>query len=348
MKQCKINFTDYGRYFDKTEEVIINLLRRKYEVVVSPEPDYLFYGAFGYEHLHPKYSRCVKIFYSCENRFPDFNICDYALSHPHLQLDDRHFRMPYYMLDRAFGDKTEVPDAPCREFEKMSNVCTLEKDAALNRRFCCFLSSSGWADPVRSSFFEALSAYKRIDSGGRCLNNMNNVLVPNKMAFLKGYKFSMAFENSSLSGYTTEKIMNALAADTVPIYWGDPDVGLDFNKEAFVCVNDFDTIEDAVAEVTRLDNDDEAYLQKLYAPRCAGANYAEWEEGLFRFLTNVVDQPFEGAKRTCNYGHVYSHKRDMTAMRFLFSKNKIAAKFIRKVLRFLERVALKRQKKKNE
>ena len=345
MKQCKINFIDYGRYFDKTEEVIIELLRRKYEVVISPEPDYLFYGAFGYDHLHPKYSRCVKIFYSCENRFPDFNICDYALAHSHLQFDDRHFRMPYYMLDRAFGDTVEAPDAPCREFEQMSNVCTLEKGAALNRKFCCFLSSSGWADPVRDSFFEDLSAYKRIDSGGRCLNNMNNALVPNKMNFLKDYKFSMAFENSALSGYTTEKIMNALAADTVPIYWGDPDVGFDFNKEAFVCINDFDTVAEAVAEVIRLDNDNEAYLQKLYAPRCTGANYAEWQEGLFRFLENVVDQPLEGAKRTSNYGHVYSYKRDLTAMRFLFSKNRFVAKFFRKALRFLERVVLKRQKK---
>jgi hypothetical protein len=338
MKQCKINFVDYGIGLSKVEHLIIQLLSRKYEVVIVPNPDYLFYGSWGYKHLDAKYSACIKIFYTSENRFPDFDFCDYALSYPHLQLGDRYFRMPYYMLDTNFGDTIKDDRAPCREFEKMSNLCALGKDKALNRKFCCFLSSSGWADPVRYEFFSKMSEYKRIDSGGTSLNNMGGGRIPNKMAFLKDYKFTMAFENSSLAGYTTEKIMNALAADTLPIYWGDPDVGLDFNKEAFICVNDFETIDDVVNEIIRIDNDDEEYLRKLYAPRCTGANYTAWEENLFRFLVNIVEQPLAQAKRTSEYGNLYSHKRDMTAMLYLYSQNKFLAKMIRKGLRLIEKI----------
>jgi hypothetical protein len=334
MKICRIFFVDYGKYFDKTEEVIIKLLRRNHEVVITPDPDYLFYSCDGFTHLDPKYSDCVKIFYTCENTLPDFNICDYALAHQHIQFQDRYYRMPYYMLDRSFGDSLDLQDVSQREFEKMENICRLAPEKALNRKFCSFLSSSGWADPVRYDFASRLSKYKKIDSGGRTLNNMGNIKIPDKMAFFKNYKFNIAFENSSLSGYTTEKIINAYIANTVPIYWGDPDVGLDFNKNAFICVNDFETIEEVVAEVIRIDNDKDAYLEKLYSPRCAGANYSKWEEGLFRFLAGITGQPFDKAKRTTKYGYNYSYSRDITALRFLFNKNRLLGKFNKKVLRF--------------
>lgn len=34
------------------------------------------------------------------------------------------------------------------------------------------------------------------------------------------YKFMIAFENSKIKGYSTEKIFNALYAHTIPIYFG--------------------------------------------------------------------------------------------------------------------------------
>lgn len=337
MKQIKIFFEDYGKKFDKTEELIIKLLRKKYEVILTPQCDYLFYACDGYKHLDPKYRHCIKIFYTAENLFPDFNFCDYALSHGHIQIGDRHYRMPYYMLDREFGDTVPDENVPSREFEKMNPICPLDKDKALNRKFCCFLSSSGWADPIRYEFFKQLSEYKRIDSGGRSMNNMGNIKIPNKMRFLQEYKFTMAFENSSVAGYTTEKLTNAMAANTVPIYFGDPEVGLDFNKDAFICIQDFPSIEEAVAEIIRLDQDDEKYLEKLYTPRFTGANYQKWEEGLFHFLDHIMEQPFEKAFRTTQYGKMYSHSRDMSIMRILFSKNRFIAQMIRKALRLNEK-----------
>jgi len=50
----------------------------------------------------------------------------------------------------------------------------------------------------------------------------------------KRYKFVITFENRQLNGYLTEKIVNALLAGVVPIYFGAPDVGNYLNTKRFV------------------------------------------------------------------------------------------------------------------
>jgi hypothetical protein len=316
-KQVRIFFSDYGQHFDRTEEVILRLLNREYDVIMDSEnPDYLFFSCGGYRHF--KYSRCIKIFYTCENGDPDFNLCDYAMAHAHIQYGDRYFRAPYYRF--------------CPE---MTNIRPpVHAGQVLNRKFCNFISSSGWADPVREEIFRKLSEYKPVDSGGRTLNNIGG-RVADKMTFIRDYKFTIAFENSSLRGYTTEKIVEAMAANSLPLYWGNPDVGLDFNRDAFVYFNDFDTIEAAIDEVIRLDNDDDAYLARLTAPRCMGIDTAAWEEELFLFLKNIFDPPLANARRTADYGYQYAYKRDMSVLQWLFDKNRLIAGALRKLLRLL-------------
>ena len=85
---------------------------------------------------------------------------------------------------------------------------------------------------------EKLSKYKRVDSGGRHLNNIGGP-VDDKLEFQKDYKFSIAFENSAFPGYLTEKLPEAVIAQTLPIYWGDKLVHRDFNTARFLNYPDF-------------------------------------------------------------------------------------------------------------
>ena len=78
----------------------------------------------------------------------------------------------------------------------------------------------------RINFFNALSKVKKVDSGGRYLNNIGYV-VEDKMALIKDYKFVFAFENSSFPGYTTEKILEPLIANCIP------SIGEPFNWKRF-------------------------------------------------------------------------------------------------------------------
>ena len=48
------------------------------------------------------------------------------------------------------------------------------------------------------------------------------------------YKFIVSFENSHNKGYITEKIFNALLAQTIPIYDGAPDIDEFINRQRFI------------------------------------------------------------------------------------------------------------------
>ena len=61
----------------------------------------------------------------------------------------------------------------------------------------------------------------------------------NKIGFQSRYKFSIAFKNFECPGYSTEKILDAFAARTIPIYWGNKRIVEDFNSEAFINAYDF-------------------------------------------------------------------------------------------------------------
>lgn len=123
-------------------------------------------------------------------------------------------------------------------------------------------------------FCRMLSEYKRVDSPGCVLNNMPRLPYDQtrqqKIEFMRRYKFTIAFENSSSPGYTTEKIADAFAAGTVPIYWGNPDIAKEFNPDAFINCHDFPDLDSVVRHVIAVDKDDALFTRYLQAPPFRG------------------------------------------------------------------------------
>ena len=314
----KIYFEDFWTSFDVNENFITKILQKHYTLVIDKNPDYLFFSTFGYNHL--KYKNCIKIFYSGENVEVDFNLSDYAISYQHLNAKDRYCRYPFYIVYMDYHAKKWQEQLKNKSFDK-----------ATDRKFCNFVYSNGKdADPIRELFFKKLSKYKKVDSGGRYLNNIGGA-VTNKMEFIKDYKFTIAFENSLLSGYTTEKIIEPMIAGSMPIYWGNPDIHLDFDKNSFVCVNDFNSIDEAVDEVVRLDNDNDAYMKKIYnLPIINDINEKRkmFSEQLLIFLENIFEQDYAKAKRTTNWGFVSAYKQKQETMELLYG-NKITRPLVK-------------------
>jgi hypothetical protein len=60
-----------------------------------------------------------------------------------------------------------------------------------------------------------------------------------KRSFLSSYKFTIAFESDISYGYQTEKLYDAMRADSIPIYCGDPSVGDIFNTKSFINVLEY-------------------------------------------------------------------------------------------------------------
>lgn len=146
---------------------------------------------------------------------------------------------------------------------------------------------------------------------------MNNVggRVADKHAFESRHKFSICFENGAHSGYTTEKLVQAFEARTVPIYWGDPRVGEVFNKRAFIDASDFDSLDQVAQLVKELDNDDERYMAMLREPALLPSTPAAdaMLEKFERWLLHIFEQPLDKAQRRNRemHGQWYVQRRQI-------------------------------------
>ncbi|MCC7085993.1 MAG: hypothetical protein IT427_13405 [Pirellulales bacterium] len=244
----KLAFCDFWPKFNPSNNWFTRLLSQRYEVEVCERPEMVIYSCFGRQHR--KFD-CIRIFYTGENRRPDFRHCDFALSFDHLD-DPRHFRLPLYAVyfDPAILIKPTHFD-PSRLLAEKT-------------RFCNFVYSNPYC-ATRNRFFRELSKYKPIDAGGKLFNNLGGPIA-DKLVLLRQSKFTIAFENESQSGYTTEKIADPMRAGSLPIYWGNPDVGLDFNPHSFINLHDWPNMQAAIDHIIEVDRNDEQYLHYLRQP----------------------------------------------------------------------------------
>lgn len=309
-KKIKLAFLDFWPDFNVNDNYFINILSKHYDVELSTTPDYVICSEFGYSHTKAKYRNCIKIMFSGENLVADFNSYDYAIGFNHIDYEDRYLRLPLYVL------YTDI-------IEKAVNKHKISDEEFLGRKgFCAYVISNPDASGDRDGIIDSLSKYKELSSGGRYRNNVGGP-VKNKLEFLEDYRFSLAIENSSTSGYTTEKILQAFAAGTVPIYWGDPRIAEEFNKEAFINASDFedyDKLRDFVAGVYE---DDSRYLAMAKAPilneDSAATRFFD-EKYTEDFLVRIFDQPKEKAYRR---NMVYFGRRYQERMTRLYGIQKL-------------------------
>lgn len=284
-KVIKIKFVDFYSGFDKEHNEFIDVLSECYNVVQCDDPDYIIYSGFGNDHL--KYD-CIRIFFTGECITPDFNECDYAIGFDRLTFGDRYARIPLYNI---FQYKKEYQKLKLRKPHTIEDV--------KGRGFCSFVVSNCFSKDRRDIFFEQLSKYKKVASGGRYKNNIGGA-IKDKNEFLKQYKFNIAFENCSYDGYATEKIMEAFAAGVIPIYYGDPRIAEDFNPKAFINANNYPNFASVIERVKQIDNDDKLYIDMLNEPIIQpNANVVELKDFLLsifeRSLLEAVRRPHSQA-----------------------------------------------------
>ena len=68
------------------------------------------------------------------------------------------------------------------------------------------------------------------------------------------------------SGYTTEKLVHAMAAHTIPIYWGNPQVSEDFNPKSFINCHDYSSLEAVIERIIEVDQNESLYRHYLEEP----------------------------------------------------------------------------------
>ncbi|WP_394958760.1 glycosyltransferase family 10 domain-containing protein [uncultured Helicobacter sp.] len=124
-----------------------------------------------------------------------------------------------------------LPSIHVQTLYEQSRTRTTQTSVPKREKFCAFMASHSdkytW---MRECFFETLSQYKQVDSGGGWNNNVGGIVGNrynegdyrlSKRKWLENYKFNICFENGSYPGYLTEKLFDAYIAGCIPIYWGD-------------------------------------------------------------------------------------------------------------------------------
>lgn len=269
----RIHFADQWKGYPASNNEVITILSKEYEIVFDTEsPDILFYSSFGWEHIY--YNDPLKVFWSPENVYPDFNDCNYALSHLRDRISGRNIWYPYWLkaIEPSFWYQSWLGEQNPEDIEQLF---PLPKDPE-KRPFASFIASSSelYGARYREEFVKYLmEKYKHVDCPGKILHNIeipeleprDGSWLPSKRSYIGRYKFNIAFENSNTDGYITEKLADCFMANTVPIYWGSEGNIDPFPREAVICANDYTDFDSLLARIKEVDENDDLYLAMLRA-----------------------------------------------------------------------------------
>ncbi|BDQ28212.1 hypothetical protein ASB7_00490 [Helicobacter ailurogastricus] len=268
----------YGSEEDFKGWFFYDILSHQYDLTLDSKNYTCFLGA------HHRYLeglaqalgiQAKRLAFMGENERIDFNVYDFGMGFDEIEFNDRYLRVPLYYLNlwqmhanllkhtnTPFHLETTNPTkADFQKVHPQIDSLAREQSDPLKRGFASFVASNPNA-PIRNAFYQELNTYK--PGCGGVFNTIGH-LVQNKHEFISGYKFNLCFENSIGLGYTTEKIIDAYFAHTIPIYWGNPEVAKDFNPKSFVNVHDFKDFKEALDFIRYLDTHDNAYLDMLHA-----------------------------------------------------------------------------------
>lgn len=276
-KHLRLGFADTC-----STQFFVDTLSTRFDIIIdNDKPDFLIFGDENFGTTNTRFSKndCIKIFHTGENRRPENYDCHYALSFDHT-FEPWHYRLPGWALV-PFGYK-KYP---------FTHIFAVHQQKEPKSKFCVFIHRNP-SNQLRNHFFNELSKYKKVDAAGPLFNNIGHVIGSDydaKLDFIKDYKFVLAFENSSYPGYVTEKIMDGFYVNSIPVYWGSPTVGLDFNTEAFLNAHDFGTVENLINRIIEIDKDDELYYNMTAQPKfrhniapypLVYDNYLNWFESI--------------------------------------------------------------------
>ena len=94
---------------------------------------------------------------------------------------------------------------------------------------------------------------------------------------LAPYRYSIVIENVRESSYFTEKLIDAFLTETVPIYWGAPNIGEFFYTEGMIICETFEDLKAAV-----MNADENGYNDKSIAIAVNKQRAADYEDLMTR------------------------------------------------------------------
>ena len=283
-RKIYVKYMDFWPAFRLERFDVHRILLERYEVIQSEKPDYVIFGEFGGQNYDIENRiNCVKLFLSIENRDPNFDNTDYAIGIHYIDMGDRYFRKP-----------TETHQLSA--IQTVYNVTQVKNIDVSKKKFCAWVVSNG-GGRERNLFFDKLSQYKVVDSGGSFRNNVGGS-VGDKIEFLSHYKFSICMENSKTQGYISEKLVDCFEAGTIPIYFGDDTILELLNNKSYIHVKNEDEFDEKIELIKKIDNNDTLYQEVIREKIVIDdTRYARELQKYKDFIYHVIEQDKEKAKR---------------------------------------------------
>lgn len=200
-----------------------------------------------------------------------------------MPVDVMSLRFPLYaMYHQEYLDKYG-----CISFEELRDKFRKDKIQKISAVV------SNPSNGLRVSLIQYLVQNGLCDSGGRVCNNIGE--VSDKLEFTSKYAVAFAFENLPRKTYITEKIYEAFIVNSVPIYWGADDIGLEFNPNSYIRFDSTnqESVNQSMAEIFSLLSDKDRLHMMSAADPITGyraEKYIRDGRKIFKdFVMKVVD-----------------------------------------------------------
>jgi len=256
----RVKFSWFWKNFDQENNIFIDMLNEigiEYKIVdsINSKSDLEFVSVFSPQFINfkrklnrlvnqkihakqdvsyyydphelPRGSQSKKIWYTGENVRPPLHLpYDLFLSFDSNDYGERNLRMPYWYLDlgilnRAFNSRVGVESSM---YEFMRNR-KFEKQ--FHQRFANVVATN--SSLPRDFVIENFRGFEI-----ECYGKKFGKPLSFKSELKDTYKFTIAFENDYFPGYVTEKIIDAYAIGSIPIYWGGISEDKNLNTDAII------------------------------------------------------------------------------------------------------------------
>lgn len=255
--ELSVSFHNFWPGFDPKTFFLTRELMRRFNLRFDLcGRDLQFFSVFGKELVPTRgRERALRVWFSGEVFEPSRMIYDLHFgSLPESLWGKRWVRCPVWSAGINWWDDTS-PYSPSH--------LLAERRFEPREKFCNFIYSNRTS--FRTEFFDLLGKRRRVDSCGRVLNNVGDPCV-DKFKAVSEYQFTIAFENALSPGYVTEKLIDPIAARSIPIYWGASEAKTDFNSDAFIFARDFQSFDDLADHVIKVSDSREAMERLVTAP----------------------------------------------------------------------------------
>jgi hypothetical protein len=265
----KLGYTKGSHYWIHFYTYLAKLMGSNIQVVNSTQCDVFFYTFWNVKDAKKCRPNTRLVFISGECWDTSTMKCSLLIDckHVHHTGGKSFMYYPFYVLS-FFERSSNISGQHLIKPPQYSAADQLRRKT----KFCAFMYS--YDVDFRVKLFDDISSYKRVDALGKSRNpnphasddRKSKQFMDSAVNKYKPYKFVICCENKRHPGYVTEKIINAMLADSIPIYYGASDISSHFNPKSFIDIGSFATRQQAIDYIKRVDQDDVLYCSILKEP----------------------------------------------------------------------------------